>query len=330
MRHTLLVPPLVLLTSACASRPSTPAASLTNAPTPGLASIDFPSRNDALARWQLPPGDPWAAYAKYTLLSALTDAPVRARVWNLDSLVEVRQARDAGIRVAQNGLLPDTLWVVDMRGAASVAFGVGLSQGASESVSLVPTFNNWPAENEIVPAEETLEALATMAPRLPEGDAPTHPVFLLDAWRLAFRDDEPGDDAYDNRYILSPSDLPDTVALRARGVRRIVYVVESMANTRLEEDDLHAAFASYEEAGLGIRMVDLAFLDRPIDDDSWEEAIDACVFHVQPRATLIVEPWFYARAQGGFGGLHARPVPVFGAGRRGGPWGGGGWHGGGG
>jgi len=317
MRRTLLLPPLALLPSGCAARLA-PSASVADAPRPYLASVDLRARADALARWQLPPDDPWAAYAKYTLLTALGERLAGAGLPDPASLDDVQRATVAGRRVAANGLPPDTLWVVDMHGAASVAFGVALSYDAGESVSLVPTFNNWPAENELVPAEDTLAALATMAPRLPQGDAATHPVFLLDSWRLAYRDDAPGDEIYDNRYLLAPSDLPDVPTLRARGIRRVIYVVESLSGGCVEEDDVHVAFADYQAAGLTVAMMDLDVLGNPVGAQAWDEQLRGCILDVRPRVTLIEQPTFYVRAHGGFGGFHARPSPSFGGGWRGG------------
>jgi hypothetical protein len=326
MRHPFVLPPLALLASACAARPASPAVSVADAPQPLLASVDLPARADVLARWQLPPGDAWAAYAKYTLLSALAENGQRATLPLVDGLPEVQRAAIAGQRLAGDGLPPDTMWIVDMRGAASVAFGVAVSRHAAETVSLIPTFNNWPAENELVPAEETLAALATMSPRPPPPpgeDAATHPIFLLDAWRLAYRDEEPGDDTYDNRYILSPSDLPDVATLLAHGIRRVVYVVESLHDTSVEEDDVHATFADYQSAGLLVAMMDLDALEQPIAADGWDQEFAGCVLDVRPRLTIIEQPGFYIRARGGFGGVHAGPSPGFGGF-------GGGWHGGGG
>jgi hypothetical protein len=330
MRRTLLLPPVAVLASACSVRPWTPAVSVAYwSQTPDVRDVDLPAQQDALRRWQLPPSDPWAGYAKYTLLTALDAAPQRVELPDVASLDDVARARLAAQQLAAGGLPPDTLWVVDLRGAASVAFGAALSHAARESISLVPTFNNWPAEDELVPAEETLAALATMAPRLPEeGATGSRPVFLLDAWRLAYRFDEPGDDTYDNRYILTPSDLPDAETLRAHGIRRVVYVVGSLDDTSVEEDDVHASFLDWERAGIPTAMLDLDLLEKPILAGRWDALWVDERLYVQPRVTLIDSPWFYLRARGGFGGIHARPSPV----RMGGGWTGhGGWgHGGGG
>ena len=229
---------------------------------------------------------------------------------DVSSLDDVRRAAVAARRIAGDGLPPDTLWVVDLRGPAAVAFGTSLSHVAREPVSLVPTFNNWPAEDEMVPAEETLAALTTMSPA-PAGatqSGSARPVFLLDAWRLAYRDDEPGDDPYHTRYAQTPRDLPDAATLYAQGIRRVVYLVQSRTDMAAEEDDLHATFLAWQAAGIRIAMVDLDRFEQPILvwDDLW---IDDD-FVVQPRLTILDDPGFFERAHGGFGGVHARPSHV--------------------
>jgi hypothetical protein len=326
MRRALLVPP-VLLASGCAEHPWTPAASVaTWVGPPEVTQVALPSRDNALRRWQLPPGDPWAAYAKYTLLTALDVVPEMAVLPDPSRLDDVGRASLAGQQLGANGVPPDVMFVVDLRGAASVAFGVALSRTAHQPVSLIPTFNNWPGDDELIPAEETLAALATMWPRAPDPDAAlTTPVFLLDAWRLAYRYDDPGEDTYDNRYILTPADLPDVATLRARGIQRVVYVVGSRDITTLEEDDVHATFFEWERGGgIPIAMVDLERLERPVLAEEWNELFADEALVVQPRVTILEEPGFYILARGGFGGVHAHPSPLFGGGWHGG------WHGGGG
>jgi hypothetical protein len=320
VRRVLLLPPLAMVASGCGMRDWTPAATLEYTP-PQQITVDLPSRADALAHWQLPPSDPWSAYAKYTLLSALDEKQDRATLPDVRSLADVARASLAGQRLGGGGLPPGTLWIVDMRGASSVAFGAAVSNSAREQVSLVPTFNNWPGgESEVVPAEETLAAMVTMTPHQPDGESWTHPVFLLDSWRLAYRDEEFPDDAYDNRYMLSPSDLPDAETLRARGITQVVYVVESRGWADVEEEDLHDAFLAYQEAGLQLSMVDIDFFDSPPEQPGgWGVTLRGCILEVRPRVPIIRQPWFYSRSPGGFGGAGARPV-----------FGGGGAHGGGG
>ncbi len=324
-RHLLLFSPLAVLASACALRPSAPSMSAADwSEAAPVLDVQLPAREDALRRWLLPPANAWAGFAKYTLLTALAERSTVAALPDVEALDDVHRARTAGRRVAAAGLPTDTLWVVDLRGAASVAFGTALSSsafaGASAPVTLVPTFNNWPAQNELVPAEETLAALVSMPP----SPASDHfdggsPVFLLDAWRMAFRSEEPDDDAYDNRYLLSPADLPDAATLRARGIRRVLYVVTSLDETSVEEDDLNPMFLEYRAAGIGLAMVDLDLLAGSSASTVWDDVFVDRALVVEPRVTIVDEPSFYVRARGGFGGILARPFS--------GGWGHGGHHG---
>jgi hypothetical protein len=310
MRRLLAIPSIAALTSACASRPWTPSVSVTNwAQEVPIAQVGInpePS-NVVAARWQLPTDDPWARYAKLTLVSAVDSLPEGVELPDVQQLDVVQQARAAATQVARMGLPDDAMWVVDLRGAASVAFGATLSQEAHQSVSNVLTFNNWPAEDELVPAEEALAALMTMQPRLPVSGSVSHPVFLLDAWRMAYRFDEPDEEVFDNRYFLQGSDLPDDTVLRARGIRRVIYVVSSLDDVSVEEDDLHAIFSLYQATGIQLEIVDLAGLSRIAAPTAWPQFYSAFNFRIQGRTTLINDPAFYARARGGFGGLHGVP-----------------------
>jgi hypothetical protein len=302
--------PMALLSSACAMRPWTPSVSVAyyaqEIEHTQVATV--PSQSDALLRWQVPPGNPWAPYAKQTLLAALGTSGQVEMLPKVSELDIVAKAELAAGRVAALGLPPDALWILDLRGPASVAFGATVSQRATESVTVIPTFNNWPADNEMVPAEETLAALVTLAPRLPaESSGATRPIFMLDAWRLAYRDEEVDDDVTDNRYMLTSSDLPDVAMLKAQGVDRVIYVVESLDDTTVEEDDLHALFEEYEEAGVVVSMMDLdQLIDMP-DPSRWRERLDDRRLVVEHRVTLVDDAHFYARAHGGFGGVHGVP-----------------------
>lgn len=328
MRVLRFALPLSLFATACAAR-QTPAGSLdANAPDDSapLRSYELPARAEVLRRWTLPADDPWSPYCKYTLITALGVDGAGVTAPAFDTLPSVPYAAEAGRRLGLVGLPPRTAWVVDLRGAASVAFGSALRASAGgRSVALVPTFNNWPAANEMVPAEETLAALAVMAPADDPARGPGLPVFLLDAWRLAHRYDETDDDTYDNRYALTSSDLPDAATLRARGIDRIVYVVYSLSQTTVEEDDLHPIFLQWEAAGIRIAMVDLADLVGMDQDDPWDTLLIRRDLWVEPRETILGGESFYLRARGGFGGVHARPSVVA-IGHGGGAW----WHGGGG
>ena len=112
----------------------------------------------------------------------------------------------------------------------------------------------------------TLAALVTLRPRLPDaasmasGASGARPVFLLDAWRLAYRDQAAAEDRTDNRYYLTEADLPDAATLQARGIRQVIYVTETLGDDpslAVEEDDLHDAFLRYGQAGVALTLVGL-------------------------------------------------------------------------
>src|SRR5262249_23495966 len=152
-------------------------------PEPPVHRVPLPGQEEALAQWQLPSSSPWAPYEKLTLLTALDASRSFDDMPDVMMLEAVQRAARAAANVAQGGLPADTLGIVDGRGGASVPFGALLPRNARESVACIPPFNNWPAEEELVPAEETLAAMVALPPRLaPEGGPPARPVFLLDSW----------------------------------------------------------------------------------------------------------------------------------------------------
>lgn len=312
MRRAITLLPTALLATACAFRPWTPSVTVAywSEDVPQKRLLVLPSFAALAGRWQLPPQSPWARYGKLTLLASIDGASGSRELPDVDALEVLKTAERAAGQLAVVGAPADTMWIVDVRGAASVAFGAALSKRAQTPIAPVLTFNNWPAPNELVPAEETLAALLTRTPKLPAPDElSTRPVFLLDAWRLAYRFDRPDDDVVDNRYALMPTDFPAPVALTTQGIRRVIYVVEDLDETEQEEEDLHPVLRAYYDAGIAVHMVDLAWLEAlraPLD---WPSKLGPHVLKVPPRRTLLDEPSFYARARGGFGGTHAGPSP---------------------
>lgn len=310
MRYHWARGPLAILSSACVMRPWTPSVSVAYGEddVPGDVMTEVPSRQLISSRWQLAADSPWAPYQKFTILSALDSQEQEVELPDVNQLEVVAEAQEVGTLVAHAGLPADAMWVVDLRGAASVAFSAALKREATETVAPVLTFNNWPAAEEVVPAEETLAALVSWHPGSP-GTAPgARPVFVLDSWRLAFRFDPVEGDVTDNRYMLSPSDLPDVGVLRAQGISRVIYMVESTDDTAFEEDDLNALFLEYQAAGIEIDLVDLDWFQSWAGGvPHWGERLGKCRYEVQHRPTLIGDPKFYARAHGGFGGILSVP-----------------------
>lgn len=307
MRHILVVPPIAVLAAGCTDDLGLPSPRWPEGTSPpNIVVTAVPSRDDLLRRWHLRPDLVWAPYAKYTLLTALDTEHESVQLPNVDSLEEVEKARTAALELARKGLPSDVLLVVDLHGAASVAFGVALSNASANPVSLVPTFNNWPAQNDLVPAEETLAALIMMTPGISvDTEAPTCPVFLLDAWRLAYGNATPPDGVYDNRYMLNTSDLPDANLLRSRGIRHVVYIVESRSSGAGEADDLNAAFVAYEHAGIPIVLMDLSELAQLDPQEDWDARLIADAMSVVARPTIVTQPQFYVRFPGAFGGSGA-------------------------
>jgi hypothetical protein len=348
VRRLLGFLPLALL-GGCGLRPWTPSVSVAfwAEDVPAGREVNVPRGEDLSRAWLLSPDSAWAKYDKATLFTAVDEMGGSAVLPDVRTLEIVGKAQQAAQRVGTVGLPRDTMWVVDLRGAASCAFVSTLSHTASEPIAPVVTFNNWPADDELVPADETLAGALAFPPKLPPAEATTAPpVFVLDSWRLAYRYDEPASDTYDNRYILTQADFPDVATLQQQGIRRVVYVVEDLDDAEVEEDDLHATFRAYQEAGINIYMVDLGFLDdlrMPVDAKwgiDWAARLEPQYFHCGPRYVIVDDPVFYGRARAGFGLARGRPVISHGGGSGGG-WGrfgggsgsgsrGGGWGGAGG
>jgi hypothetical protein len=272
--------------------------------------VQSPGRDEVLARWQLPAGSPWIPYEKATLPSVLPDKPQTLVLPDVEHLDEVRYARLAAERIATDGMPAGTAWFVDLRGAASVAFAQTLSRFSRTPVASVPTFNNWPAQDESVPAEETLAAMVVAPPTQPDEGVPALPVFLLDSWRLAYKNETVDDLIVDNRYMLGPSDLPAPSVLRAQGIHTIVYLVGS-DEVETEEDDLNELFATYQEAGITIffACLDTIVREREPGEPGWWVAITSHIHVVIRRPTVVHDPRFYSRSHGGFGGAHMMPTP---------------------
>jgi hypothetical protein len=314
MNRLIAIAPVAILTTACSVRTPATALDTRGVIYPPTRQVVLPSDVDAIAVWQLPPSSVWSRYEKLTLLTYLADMPVTATMPDVGGLEIVQRAQAAAISLAATGIPQDTMWIIDLRGAASVAFGATLSQMSAQPVAPVMTFNNWPADHETVPAEQTLAALVTMRPRpLPAGEIQATPVFLLDAWRLALRKAEPDPEAMDNRYVLLSSDFPDPAVLRARGITRVVYVVEDRDESTAEEDDFHEQALAYQDAGIQVELCDLQQLSvlEPVAPERWRERwatyYDDWTLEVRARSTIFDEPGFYERGRGGFGGVHAAP-----------------------
>ncbi|MBX3227295.1 MAG: hypothetical protein KIT84_34835 [Labilithrix sp.] len=330
--------PFALVSAGCSLRPWTPSVSVAfwSEDVPDAKEYTLPTSNELAQRWQNQPSSPWSRYHKATLISSVDPMGGHASLPDIQALDVLGEADAAAANLAKAGLPAGTMWLLDLRGAASCVFASRLSRDAADPVAPVVTFNNWPANTGLVPAEETLAGLVLYPPKLPPSDPAAidraTPVFLLDSWRLAYRFDEPDDDVYDNRYMLQASDLPDAQTLKDRGITKVVYVVEDLDDAEVEEDDLYESFRAWSQAGIAIFFVDLDFLaktdlSKPVD---WALRFSPRSYYPKERWTLVDDPVFYGRARGGFGLAYGRPFIT--PGYRGWGWhygsgsgGGGGW-----
>ncbi len=177
--------------------------------------------------------------------------------------------------------------VVDLPGPEAVAFAAG----AASVFDPVFGFDNWPHPRAVVPAHLTLAAAAYYQPlfaKHPAGRA-APPMFVLDRRRLDAYTDESSQ--FDNRHVAR---LPAAAALRTLGVKRLLYVVPTDADT-LELDDLNDDFVA--DAGAGIEMKRVAASALSTDPPDPGKS-----FTPVPRATA------YSSGQAGSAGARPRPT----------------------
>ena len=143
----------------------------------------------------------------------------------------------------------NTLYIVDLNGPESVAFGAAMADVAN----LIVTFDNWPHPIGIVPSHHTLSALIFFAAEVKEksGIRPKNApaLFILDRRRYIEKINPDKD--FDNRYLAK---LPTIEILKQLNIKNILYFVPDR-NNLMEPDDLNYDFTSYKEAGYDIQIV---------------------------------------------------------------------------
>ncbi|KYF97675.1 hypothetical protein BE20_37775 [Sorangium cellulosum] len=149
-------------------------------------------------------------------------------------------ARTAG------GLRRDIAVIVDLDGPESVAFAAG----AAEAFDPVFTFDNWPHPRGVVKAHQTLAAAAYYQPLFARPHpGPRATMFVLDRQRLSPYSDDAAQ--FDNRHVAR---LPSADTLWDRGVRYVLYVVPTEADTT-ETDDLNDDLVAYRMRQLRVAMM---------------------------------------------------------------------------
>ena len=260
---------------------------------PQVASPDARVAGRRFAEWELPTTNPWVRYFKFTLLSALDDRAERRRAARRGAArARSHQARARGQPASPTaGCLPT-------RCGSSICAAPRRWRSAPRSratrpagVALVPTFNNWPAENELIPAEETLAAMvddaAASARRRSERSTPGLPARRV-APRLPRRapPTTTSTTATCSRRAICPTPRRCAGRHPPHHLRRRA----ASATATVEEDDLHETFLEYQRAGIAISMVDVSALERLVAD-AWDE-----VFQTTPYACSRASPSSTSRA----------------------------------
>lgn len=217
--------------------------------------------------------DKWKTYLNaFSLISAYSPTeskfmpyyvPTLAQVLDEDSMrdsfkliftPEMAQSYSRGLGfkalLEENKNNENILVIVDIQGAASVAFGAALADAAN----IITTFDNRPHPIGIVPSHLTLSAMVYYAGEIEEKKKNAKElksnVFILD--RNRFKEQINEDTEFDNRYMAK---LPSIDDLMKFGVTNIMYC--TLGATQ-ESDDLNDDFVAYKKAEIDVKMVNLA------------------------------------------------------------------------
>ena len=140
-----------------------------------------------------------------------------------------------------------TMVIVDLPGAESVAAGLALARAGFRPVPLYNTSFHPAALVDVSPILAGLAGGARELASITLFQEAT-PAFLLDANRLA-----PGKAAlpgkFDNRWVVFPQDFPSSNFLLSRGVRRVVVLWNE---TGTLPEDLSHVLLRWQKAGLEI------------------------------------------------------------------------------
>ena len=225
----------------------------------------LPASADASPREQ-PTADPAtvetpkAAFARQGSLVPATDPTLADGLRKMTETGPTKELANAyadglGLGTLLAGQKLDAAVVVDLPGPLSVA----LAAGAAEVLDPVLLFDNWPHPRGVVPAHQTLAALAHYAHRF-EATRTARPtrapaLFVLDKNRLATYSSDASQ--FDNRHLAK---LPPPAALKGLDYRRLLYVVET--DRDLELADLTDLFVELVAGGIDVKILPLTSM-RP-------------------------------------------------------------------
>jgi hypothetical protein len=166
------------------------------------------SARQAWWRWQQAAG-PWQGWSICPAL--LSPAP-------LDAATPASGAKQLASALAHELRDQPTLVALHLDPVTGVQIAARLANIA-HPVLLIP---RWPYPRAVLPTHHLVHALIENARRLPRDDTRrAHVVFILDTqhgrWHRT---------VVDNRYRLSPGDLPDLRTLRERGIQRVLKIAQ--------------------------------------------------------------------------------------------------------
>ena len=176
-------------------------------------------RQRAWLRWQAAAG-PWVGWCVCPLLAAPDADGVDARASHRPA--DTSLADDLRQTISPGGVLV----LLDLQPEHGIHIGVSLN--AQRLAHVVLVLPRWPYRQAILPADRLLHVLLSHSTHLRADVELANVVFVLDADRVRCVPRRRAmDPRADNRYQLSPIDLPDLAALRSRGIQRILKVART-------------------------------------------------------------------------------------------------------
>ena len=211
--------------------------------------------------------------------------------------------RNWSLRLQAVGSLPevDASWAPPADGSWALVVDAPGSEGLSLAIALarrgfrpVPLYNGVPSMSsplvDVIPLIAGLEALGGELARLPlTPDAP--PVFLLDSRRMS---GTPREKVFDNRWVVTPQDLPSANRLRHHGITQVAIVLAPPV-----AEDLASVLKRWQEGGLVLQH-QLGAERQPLDvpRPRWFRSL---------RERLMVMWGLHRSSAGGFGGYIPEP-----------------------
>ncbi len=257
---------------------------------------------------------PWQAFHCPTLFAGIDRLRLQPRLTELAP--EVSEPQPAG---AWQWLGPDSLVLVDLKGAESVQLAVRMLTECPGGAQLVSAFDHWPAANPVrqtlnesryvnmtpllwpprtvdrsvaIDSMDIINSMVTLAPQVYQrrqagiaSDAPG--IWLCDSRRLVAM--KPGPGNFDNRYYIDDSILPGPELLALHKISRVVLVSISAEND--PSDDLCSFLNGCHGRGMTLSRV---ALEQP---ETWTVPVP-----LPPPPAVRLAGLKYPKSQvGGFG-----------------------------